>query len=171
MSDIFTKRFPVPPEAIDAQRHVNNLAYLQWMQDVAIEHSAALGWPMERYVRTGGGWVVRTHFIEYLRPAFEAEPIALHTWISEAGNRRAVRHYVVVRDANVQELRASRARLVPSRSARRRSNVGVDDKALRKPVRRARGAGLSEAVRDPRKCKDPRIERGSIPNSGALSAC
>lgn len=98
MSDIFTKRFPVPPEAIDAQRHVNNLAYLQWMQDVAIEHSAALGWPMERYVRTGGGWVVRTHFIEYLRPAFEAEPIALHTWISEAGNRRAVRHYVVVRE-------------------------------------------------------------------------
>ncbi len=100
MPDIFTKRFAVPPEAIDAQRHVNNLAYLQWMQDVAIEHSASEGWPMERYVQVGGGWVVRTHFIEYLRPAFEGEPLALHTWIGTTGSRSAVRHYVMVRESD-----------------------------------------------------------------------
>ena len=100
MTDIFTRRFVVPPEAIDAQRHVNNLAYLQWMQDVAIEHSAAVGWTMERYVATDSGWVARSHFIEYLRPGFEGEALALHTWISEAGGRRAVRHYVVVREAD-----------------------------------------------------------------------
>lgn len=100
MPDIFTRRFVVPAEAIDAQRHVNNLAYLQWMQDAAIEHSAALGWPMERYVRTGGGWVARSHFIEYLRPAFEGEALALHTWITSARGRSAVRRYVVVREAD-----------------------------------------------------------------------
>ncbi|HJS46426.1 MAG TPA: acyl-CoA thioesterase [Gemmatimonadales bacterium] len=100
MTDIFTRRFVVPAEAIDAQRHVNNLAYLQWMQDVAIEHSAAVGWTMERYVAAGSGWVARSHFIEYLRPGFEGEALALHTWISEAGGRRAVRHYVVVREAD-----------------------------------------------------------------------
>lgn len=98
MPEIFTRRFTVPPEAIDAQRHVNNLAYLQWMQDVAIEHSAAEGWTMERYVQAGGGWVVRTHFIEYLRPAFEGESLAIHTWVSTSGGRSAVRHYVVVRE-------------------------------------------------------------------------
>jgi acyl-CoA thioester hydrolase len=43
------------------------------MQDIAIEHSAAAGWPMARYVELGAGWVVRSHFIEYLRPAFEAQ--------------------------------------------------------------------------------------------------
>jgi acyl-CoA thioester hydrolase len=98
MTDIFTKRFVVPPEAIDANRHVNNLAYLQWMQDVAIEHSAALGWPIERYISTGGTWVARSHFIEYLRPAFEGEALALHTWVSAAGSRSAVRHYATVRE-------------------------------------------------------------------------
>ena len=98
--DIFTRRFAVPPEAIDAQRHVNNLAYLQWMLDAAIAHSGALGWPMERYVRTGGGWVARTHSIEYLRPAFEGEALALHTWITSARGRSAVRRYVVVRESD-----------------------------------------------------------------------
>ena len=55
---IHTKRFPVPGDAIDQQGHVSNLAYVAWMQDVAIDHSAAAGWPMERYLALGAGWVV-----------------------------------------------------------------------------------------------------------------
>ncbi len=38
---IYSKRFLVPDDAIDRQGHVNNLAYVAWMQDAAIEHSAA----------------------------------------------------------------------------------------------------------------------------------
>ena len=67
---IFSRRFAVPPEAIDLQGHVSNLAYVGWMQDVAIEHSTAAGWSMRRYQELGAGWVVRSHYIEYLRPAF-----------------------------------------------------------------------------------------------------
>jgi hypothetical protein len=65
---IFSKRFAVPPEAIDIQGHVSNLAYVGWMQDVAIQHSAAVGWPLRRYLELGAGWVVRSHFVEYFRP-------------------------------------------------------------------------------------------------------
>jgi acyl-CoA thioester hydrolase len=66
---VYSKRFAIPEDAIDRQGHVNNLAYVAWMQDVAIEHSAAAGWPMERYLALGASWVVRSHFVEYLRPA------------------------------------------------------------------------------------------------------
>jgi hypothetical protein len=46
------------------------------MQDVAIEHSATVGWPMRRYLELGAAWVVRSHFIEYFRPAFAEVPFA-----------------------------------------------------------------------------------------------
>ena len=37
--------------------------------DVAIEHSAAQGWPMARYLqRPGSSWYVKSHFIDYCAP-------------------------------------------------------------------------------------------------------
>lgn len=40
---IFRDEFPVPPEAVDGSGHVNNVAYVQWMQDVAIKHNNSVG--------------------------------------------------------------------------------------------------------------------------------
>jgi acyl-CoA thioester hydrolase len=97
---VFSKRFPVPAEAIDVQGHVNNLAYVGWMQDVAIEHSAAVGWPMRRYLELGAGWVVRSHFIEYLRPAFADEPLGAHTWVPRFDQRSTPRRYLFVRETD-----------------------------------------------------------------------
>ena len=97
---IFTKRFTVPAGAIDVQGHVSNLAYVGWMQDVAIEHSAAVGWPMRRYLELGAGWVVRSHFIEYLRPAFADEPLGVHTWVPRFDQRTTPRRYLFVRETD-----------------------------------------------------------------------
>lgn len=94
MPRVFTQTFTVPPDAIDELRHVNNLKYLAWMQDVAIAHSAAQGWPLERYLRGGAGFVVRSHAIEYRRPAFLGEEIALLTWVSGFGQRSSPRKYL-----------------------------------------------------------------------------
>jgi acyl-CoA thioester hydrolase len=95
---VFSKRFVVSPEAIDVQGHVNNLAYLGWMQDVAIEHSAAVGWPMRRYLELGAGWVVRSHYIEYLRPGFADERVGAHTWVPRFDQRSTPRRYLFVRE-------------------------------------------------------------------------
>jgi acyl-CoA thioester hydrolase len=103
-SRIFSKRFPVPPEAIDMQGHVSNLAYVGWMQDVAIEHSAAAGWSMPRYLELGAGWVVRSHFIEYFRPAFADEIVSVHTWVPRFDQRSTPRRYLFLRDADRVEL-------------------------------------------------------------------
>ncbi len=97
---IYTKRFAVPAAAIDVQGHVSNLAYVGWMQDVAIEHSTAVGWPMRRYLELGAGWVVRSHFVEYLRPAFAGEAISAHTWVPRFDQRSTPRRYLFVRDAD-----------------------------------------------------------------------
>ena len=95
---IYSKRFEVPGDAIDGQGHVNNLAYVGWMQDVAIEHSAAVGWPMARYRDIGAGWVVRSHFVEYLRPAFAGDRLGVHTWVPEFSQRFTPRRYLFVRE-------------------------------------------------------------------------
>ena len=95
---IHSKRFEVPPGVIDQQGHVSNLAYVAWMQDVAIEHSAAAGWPMDRYLALGAGWVVRSHFIEYLRPAFAGDSLAVHTWVPRFDQRLTPRRYLFVRE-------------------------------------------------------------------------
>jgi acyl-CoA thioester hydrolase len=95
---IYTKRFTVTPDAIDRQGHVNNLAYVAWMQDVAIEHSTAAGWPMDRYLAIGAGWVVRSHFVEYLRPALAGDRLAVHTWVPEFTRRSTPRRYLFVRE-------------------------------------------------------------------------
>jgi acyl-CoA thioester hydrolase len=95
---IHSKRFEVPTEVIDQQGHVSNLAYVAWMQDVAIEHSAAAGWPMDRYLALGAGWVVRSHFIEYLRPAYAGDRLAVHTWVPRFDQRLTPRRYLFVRE-------------------------------------------------------------------------
>jgi len=109
---IYTKRFEVGVEAMDGQGHVNNLAYVAWMQDLTIEHSAAVGWPMARYQEIGAGWVVRSHFVEYLRPAFAGDRIAAHTWVPEFTQRSTPRRYLFVRELDRQLLAQAETRWV-----------------------------------------------------------
>jgi len=120
---IHSKRFEVPPQAIDRQGHVNNLAYVGWMQDLAIEHSAAAGWPMERYAALGVGWVVRSHFIEYLRPAFAGDLLSAHTWVPKFDDRTTPRRYLFVRENDRQVLAQAETRwvFVDLATGRRRS--------------------------------------------------
>jgi acyl-CoA thioester hydrolase len=97
---LFTRTFVVPDEAIDELGHVSNLKYIAWMQEIAIQHSAAQGWPVERYLQSGAVWVVRSHFITYLRPAFAGESITLQTWVAEFKQRSSLRKYLVLRTAD-----------------------------------------------------------------------
>jgi acyl-CoA thioester hydrolase len=97
MPRLFVRRITVPAGAIDALGHVNNLEYLRWTQDVATEHSAAQGWPLERYVALGRGWFVRRHEIEYLRPAFVGDALRLVTWVAAFRRSSSPRRYLFYR--------------------------------------------------------------------------
>jgi acyl-CoA thioester hydrolase len=91
----------VRAEEIDELGHVNNLHYIAWMQAAAADHSTAVGWPWARYEALGGAWVVRSHAIEYLRPAFAGDEIVVRTWVSEMGKIQSRRRYAIVRDGAV----------------------------------------------------------------------
>lgn len=56
-------------------------------------HSTRLGWPPSRYIESGYSWVVGSHFIQYLRPAFEDEQLGIITWVSELHSRMLRRQY------------------------------------------------------------------------------
>jgi acyl-CoA thioester hydrolase len=93
MHRVFRQEIAVTGEAIDEFGHVNNQRYIAWMQEVATAHSAANGWPMERYLQTGAAWVVRSHFIEYLRPAFAGDQVEIFTWAASLALREVTRKY------------------------------------------------------------------------------
>ena len=94
MPRIFRQEIVVTEDAIDEFGHVNNQRYIAWMQEVATAHSAANGWPMERYLQTGAAWVVRSHFIEYLRPAFAGDALDIDTWAASLALREVIRKYL-----------------------------------------------------------------------------
>ena len=104
MPRIFVRDFTVPEAAIDVNHHVHHLEYLRWMQDIAIEHSAARGWPQERYQAARVAWVVRLHSIEYLRPAFAGDALSLFTWVADLRPRSSLRKYLAWRGSDRQIL-------------------------------------------------------------------
>ena len=78
---VYIRTFTVPADAIDENGHVNNVAYVQWMQDVAVEHYSSIGGVIAQ--GPNATWVVREHRIEYLLPAFADEEIEIQTWVED----------------------------------------------------------------------------------------
>jgi acyl-CoA thioester hydrolase len=97
MPAIYAHPHVVIPDEIDVLGHVNNLHYMKWMQTAAVAHSSAQGWPPERYREIRAGWVVRSHQIEYLAPAFAGEELVVRTWVSDFRKVTSLRKYKVFR--------------------------------------------------------------------------
>lgn len=99
ISSVYTKTITIPQTAIDDNGHVNNVSYVQWMQDIAIEYYESIGGtsPMQLI---GATWVVREHKIEYLLPAFAGEEIEIRTWVENIRRVRSLRKYEFVRKSD-----------------------------------------------------------------------
>jgi len=91
-SGVFRHRFTVPVEAADENGHVNNVVYVQWMQDAAIRHADACGGAAAARA-AGGAWLVRSHKVEYLSPAYPGENIEAATWVAWFHRTRSLRQY------------------------------------------------------------------------------
>lgn len=94
---VFTLAIEVGEEDIDMLGHASNIAYLRWVQDVAVAHSATVGLDMEGYSQLGAVFVVRRHEIDYLRPVVRGERLELRTWIGSAAAAKCVRATEIVR--------------------------------------------------------------------------
>ncbi len=91
----FELKLVVMREDIDDLNHAGNYHYVRWMQEAAIAHSSALGWSPEKYIEMGAGWVVRSHDIVYLKPAYEGDVIVIKTWVSDMRAVTSLRKYEI----------------------------------------------------------------------------
>ena len=85
---------------IDLMQHVNNVHYLQWLENVAWDHSIALGMRPEDYTRLGQGMVVRRHELDYVAPALQGDRVLLATWIVGLDRLSLHRRYQFVRESD-----------------------------------------------------------------------
>jgi len=92
MEPVFRWEFPIPADAIDRNGHVNNVQFVQWMQDVAIRHSAHTGGSRIAEAE-GGTWFARSHHIEYLNQAFEHDHLVVLTWVMDVARARSKRRF------------------------------------------------------------------------------
>lgn len=87
----------VAPADIDELGHAGNYHYIRWLQHAAVAHSTTNGWPPRRYEELGAGWVVRSHQITYLKPAFEGDEVVITTWVADMRPATSLRRYEVRR--------------------------------------------------------------------------
>ena len=96
MTQVYQYRLTVSPDMVDINGHVNNIEYLRWMQSAAVLHSNAQGCT-KATIAIGATWVVRSHYIKYLRPAFAGEEMMVLTWVSDFRRVRSLRKYRILR--------------------------------------------------------------------------
>ena len=99
MESVFSWEFPIPPDAIDGNGHVNNVRFVQWMQDIAVAHAAREG-GTEAAKAAGGTWFVRSHHIDYLAQAFETDRLVVQTWVVDFRRARSRRRFRFLRAAD-----------------------------------------------------------------------
>ncbi len=98
--EIFEQRLKVENSHLDEQNHVNNVQYVQWVQDVAKAHweSRAPQEFQEKYF-----WIVVRHEIDYKHQAFLNEEILLQTYVSETSHVKSLRH-VIIKNAKTEKV-------------------------------------------------------------------
>ena len=95
MPAVYEFHHTVGEDEIDGLGHANNVAYLGWMQSAAVAHSAAQGWPGEKYRQLGSGWVVRSHKIQYHQPAILGDEILVRTWVATMRKVTSLRRFQI----------------------------------------------------------------------------
>ena len=89
MSSEFHEKTIVVGEAdLDDLQHVNNVRYLEWIQDISKEH-----WEKNasKEVRDKVVWVVRSHHIQYKGEARLGDRIQIKTYIADTRGAISVR--------------------------------------------------------------------------------
>jgi len=96
----FHGRWPVRLYELDSNGHVNNAVYLNYVEQVALEHVEAMGFGRDWYRANGGGWFVREHHARYLRAATFGDFLLLTTIPLRMGAASGERHTTIHREAD-----------------------------------------------------------------------
>ena len=103
-TEVFSLDIAVGEEDIDMLGHASNVAFIRWILDVALAHSAAVGFDVEAYRRLGAVFVVVRHEVDYVRPALRGDVLDARTWISSVMAAKCLRTTELVRKSDGQLL-------------------------------------------------------------------
>lgn len=95
---------------LDERRHVNNLVYVRWVQQIAVAHWRALA-PGEDQASIA--WVVLRQEVDYLHPAFLGDEVVLRTWVGTASGLSFERHTEILRRSDGRMLARARTLWCP----------------------------------------------------------
>ena len=95
---VYSYRYTVKSTDIDILNHVNNVVYLQWVQEAAIKHWSQLtaNNKFDSFV-----WVVGRHEIDYIRPSFVGDELEIFTWVGKTEGSTSIRHVEIYKDKKV----------------------------------------------------------------------
>ena len=85
------------PQHLDALKHVNNVVYLQWMQDAAAQHWNKF---VPENLSNEIVWVAKQHTINYHAPAFLHEQLEMKTYTGDYTAASWDRHYALTRTSD-----------------------------------------------------------------------
>lgn len=77
----FVDTWHIEQKHIDHYEHVNNVAYVSQLENLAWKHSNFLGLSMQEYKKLDRGMVIQQHVLNYQRAAHLHDKIACATWI------------------------------------------------------------------------------------------
>lgn len=90
---IISVRQKVSWSDLDPTGHVNNAAYLSYMDHAGMEAADRYGWGHQRSLETGFGWVARVIRIEYKQQARFGDTLEIFTYLSDMKPASCIRHY------------------------------------------------------------------------------
>lgn len=94
---VHERTFRVRHSECDLYGHVNNTHYLRYMQETAIDASAAGGYAAARYAALGCHWLVRQTDVEYHSPLRYGDSVTVRTWLVDFRRVRSCRAYALRR--------------------------------------------------------------------------
>ncbi len=97
MSPHYTLRLKVRHYEVDRFGFVHNFVFQHYMQEAAIQASAAAGFSEQWYEEHGTIWVIRELTVEYLQPARAGDELEIHTWVADMRRVRSQREYETFR--------------------------------------------------------------------------
>lgn len=89
----YTKRVTVSKADLDDLGHVNNVRYVEWIQEISKQHwqSVVNGDEIAAYI-----WVVRNHNITYYSPALSGDVLELTTQIRSSKGALSIRQVEMI---------------------------------------------------------------------------
>lgn len=94
VSPVYSHTIKVQSTDLDELNHVNNVVYVQWVQDAAAAHwnSIASSAIKEKFF-----WVVIRHEIDYRSPALLHDEIVARTWVQDYNGPKSTRIVQLIR--------------------------------------------------------------------------